>query len=105
MIFLDSQINFAMHYPGIPIIFLHAFPLNHRMWQPQMEFLQARDIGYLAPDLIADYVAQFYDRDTTPEMAEKGMAAFAQFWTNTGKIDSILAQLEKDRALIFAPAK
>jgi len=51
MIFLDSQINFAMHYPGIPIIFLHAFPLNQRMWQPQMEFLQARDIGYLAPDL------------------------------------------------------
>jgi hypothetical protein len=30
------------------------------------------------------------------------MAAFAQFWTNTGKIDSILAQLEKDRAQIFA---
>jgi multiple sugar transport system substrate-binding protein/raffinose/stachyose/melibiose transport system substrate-binding protein len=50
----------------------------------------------------ADYVAQFYDRDTTPPMAEKGMAAFAQFWTNTGKIDSILAQLEKDRAQIFA---
>jgi multiple sugar transport system substrate-binding protein/raffinose/stachyose/melibiose transport system substrate-binding protein len=50
----------------------------------------------------ADYVAQFYDRDTTPEMAEKGMAAFAQFWTNTGKIDSILAQLEKDRAQIFS---
>lgn len=50
----------------------------------------------------ADYVAQFYDRDTTPPMAEKGMAAFMQFWTNTGKIDSILAQLEKDRAQIFA---
>ena len=51
MISLDSQLNFAIHFPGIPIIFLHAFPLNHQMWQPQMEFLQARDIGYLAPDL------------------------------------------------------
>jgi multiple sugar transport system substrate-binding protein/raffinose/stachyose/melibiose transport system substrate-binding protein len=50
----------------------------------------------------ADYVAQFYDRDTTPEMAEKGMAAFQEFWANTNKIDSILAQLEKDRAQIFA---
>ncbi|PKO22814.1 MAG: sugar ABC transporter substrate-binding protein [Chloroflexi bacterium HGW-Chloroflexi-1] len=53
----------------------------------------------------ADYVAQFYDRDTTPEMAEKGMAAMQQFWTNTDKIDSILAQLEKDRAQIFAEQK
>ena len=46
----------------------------------------------------ADYVAQFYDRDTTPEMAEKGMAAFQQFWSNPDDIDNILAQLEKDRA-------
>lgn len=50
----------------------------------------------------ADYVAQFYDRDTTPEMAEKGMAAFQQFWDNPGDIDNILAQLEKDRELIFS---
>jgi multiple sugar transport system substrate-binding protein/raffinose/stachyose/melibiose transport system substrate-binding protein len=50
----------------------------------------------------ADYVAQFYDRDTTPEMAERGMAAFQQFWSNPADIDNILAQLEKDRALIFS---
>lgn len=50
----------------------------------------------------ADYVAQFYDRDTTPEMAEKGMAAMQQFWSNPGDIDNILAQLEKDRELIFS---
>lgn len=51
----------------------------------------------------SDYVAQFYDRDTTPEMAEKGMAAMQEFWADTNKIDSILTQLEKDRALIFVP--
>ena len=51
MIFIDSKINFDMHFPGIPIIFLHAFPLNHQMWQPQMEFLRAQNIGYIAPDL------------------------------------------------------
>ncbi len=50
----------------------------------------------------ADYIAQFYDRDTTPEMAEKGMAAFQAFWNDTKQIDAILAGLEKERAQIFA---
>jgi multiple sugar transport system substrate-binding protein/raffinose/stachyose/melibiose transport system substrate-binding protein len=50
----------------------------------------------------ADYIAQFYDRDTTPEMAEKGMAAFQEFTNDPTKIDQILAQLEKDRQQIFA---
>ena len=50
----------------------------------------------------ADYIAQFFDRDTTPEMAEKGMAAFQSFWNDTSQIDTILADLEKERALIFA---
>jgi ABC-type glycerol-3-phosphate transport system substrate-binding protein len=50
----------------------------------------------------ADYIAQFYDRDTTPEMAEKGMAAFQAFWNDPTQIDAILADLEKERALIFA---
>jgi len=51
----------------------------------------------------ADYVAQFYDRDTTPEMASKGMVAFQAFWADTSEanIDTILAQLEADRALLF----
>ena len=50
----------------------------------------------------ADFVAQFYDRDTTPPMADKGMNAFMAFWDNTDMIDSILEQLEKDRQEIFA---
>ncbi len=50
----------------------------------------------------ADYIAQFFDRDTTPEMAEKGMAAFQAFWNDTTQIDALLADLEKERALIFA---
>jgi ABC-type glycerol-3-phosphate transport system substrate-binding protein len=50
----------------------------------------------------ADYIAQFYDRDTTPEMAEKGMAAFQAFMDDPSKIDSILADLEKERQQIFA---
>lgn len=50
----------------------------------------------------ADYVAQFYDRDTTPEMAEKGMDAFVQFMTNPDDVDAILDALEAERQRIFA---
>ncbi len=49
----------------------------------------------------ADFVAQFYDRDTTPEMAEEGMAGFAEFWANPGAIDDILTRLEAARQEIF----
>jgi len=49
----------------------------------------------------ADYVAQFYDRDTTPEMADEGMNGFMQFWDNPDEIEEILAYLETVRAEIF----
>ncbi len=50
----------------------------------------------------ADFVAQFYDRDTTPEMADEGMNAFMEFWANPGIIADILARLEEVRLEIFA---
>lgn len=50
----------------------------------------------------ADYIAQFYDRDTVPEMAERGMAAFVEFWNNPDQVDSILDNLEAERERIFA---
>ena len=47
----------------------------------------------------ADFVAQFYDRDTTPEMADEGMNMFMAFWDDpTGDIDAKLAALEEERA-------
>jgi multiple sugar transport system substrate-binding protein/raffinose/stachyose/melibiose transport system substrate-binding protein len=48
----------------------------------------------------ADYVAQFYDRDTTPEMAERGLNAFASFFADQSEanIDALLADLEETRA-------
>ncbi len=54
-------------------------------------------------DLIqsADFVAQFYDRDTTPEMADVGMNGFMEFWDNPGNIDDILGRLEAKRAELF----
>lgn len=50
----------------------------------------------------ADFVAQFYDRDTTPEMADEGMNGFMEFWDNPGNIDDILTRLETTRQEIFA---
>ncbi len=49
----------------------------------------------------ADYVAQFYDRDTTPEMADEGMNGFMEFWDDPAGIDDILARLEQTRQEIF----
>jgi ABC-type glycerol-3-phosphate transport system substrate-binding protein len=49
----------------------------------------------------ADYVAQFYDRDTTPPMAEAGLTAFGKFWDDPSSIDQILADLEAERLRIL----
>ena len=50
--------------------------------------------------LNADVVAQFYDRDSTPEMADAGMDAFMEFWDNPEDVDDILEVLEEDRVRI-----
>jgi len=45
----------------------------------------------------ADNVLQFYDRDTTPPMADAGMDGFMLFWDDPDSIDTILADLEAER--------
>lgn len=49
----------------------------------------------------ADLVVQFYDRDTTPEMADVGMNGFMAYWDDPTAIDDILAELEAARQEIF----
>jgi len=49
----------------------------------------------------ADFVAQFYDRDTTPEMADEGMNGMMEFWDHPDRIDSILERLETVRKEVF----
>jgi multiple sugar transport system substrate-binding protein/raffinose/stachyose/melibiose transport system substrate-binding protein len=49
----------------------------------------------------ADYVAQFYDRDTTPPMAEAGMEGFMAFWSDPSSIDQVLSDLEAERQRIL----
>ena len=53
----------------------------------------------------ADLVVQFYDRDTTPEMADVGMNAMMAFWDDPFGdeiLDELLADLEAARQEIFA---
>jgi multiple sugar transport system substrate-binding protein/raffinose/stachyose/melibiose transport system substrate-binding protein len=50
----------------------------------------------------ADLVLQFYDRDTTPEMADAGMNGMMAFWDDPEAIDDILADLEAVRQEVFA---
>jgi multiple sugar transport system substrate-binding protein len=46
-------------------------------------------------------LAQFYDRDTRPEMAQIGMEGFQEFMVNPDRLDTILDRLEKARQRIF----
>jgi multiple sugar transport system substrate-binding protein len=45
--------------------------------------------------------AQFYDRDTDPEMAQIGMRGFQEFLTHPLRADAILQRLDVARARIF----
>jgi multiple sugar transport system substrate-binding protein len=45
-------------------------------------------------------IMQFFDRDTDPVLAEKGMNAFVEFMMHPEKLDEILAALEKERLSI-----
>lgn len=50
----------------------------------------------------SDYIAQFYDRDTHPDMAERGMNAFIEFWNNPDDLDGILDRLDEERQRVYA---
>ena len=50
----------------------------------------------------ADYIAQFYDRDTPEELAGRGMDAFVEFMANPGALDRILADLQREAERVFA---
>lgn len=49
----------------------------------------------------SDGVIGFYDRDTNPEMANKGMNGFVQFMMYPEMLDQILDSLENDRKRIY----
>ncbi|WP_429365562.1 ABC transporter substrate-binding protein [Paraburkholderia sp. MM5496-R1] len=46
-------------------------------------------------------IAQFYDRDMQKEMADEGMKAMQQFYSDPSQLDSVLAHLEATRKRIY----
>ena len=63
---------------------------------PTDKFLKA------GSDMLSTSVtAQFYDRDTTPEMASAGMKGMVEFMLDPSKVDDILEDLEDAREEIF----
>ncbi len=46
-------------------------------------------------------IAQFYDRDTNPEMARAGMEGFQEFMVNPDRRDRILERLDRTRQRIY----
>ncbi|AME27250.1 MULTISPECIES: ABC transporter substrate-binding protein [Burkholderiaceae] len=46
-------------------------------------------------------IAQFYDRDMTKEMADEGMKAMQQFYSDPSQLDSVLGRLEQTRKRIY----
>lgn len=50
----------------------------------------------------ADLVLQFYDRDTTPEMADVGMNGLMSYWDDPAVVDDVLAAMEETRLEVFA---
>jgi multiple sugar transport system substrate-binding protein len=49
----------------------------------------------------ADGLAQFYDRDTNPEMAAVGMEGFQEFMVNPDRRQAILERVDAERQTIF----
>ncbi len=84
---VQSKLNIAMS----------NLPPNKRAKPKQDRFMEAGAKVLAA----AGGVAQFYDRDTKPEMAKIGMKGFQEFMDRPERLDKILANLEKARKRIF----
>lgn len=81
---------------------LGRLPVHSKVDQSLFTPMQQKGIELIQG---ADLVVQFYDRDTTPEMADVGMNAMMAFWDdpyNDEALDELLAELEASRQEIFA---
>ncbi len=76
---------------------LGQLPTNEDAVRPDGEFLAAGEalLGEAAA------LAQFYDRDATPEMAQIGMLGFRKFMEEPERLDPILERLEIERRRIY----
>jgi multiple sugar transport system substrate-binding protein len=51
----------------------------------------------------ADGLAQYFDRDTSEDLANVAMKGFQEFMLNPERLDTILAGIERARTRIYGP--
>ncbi len=73
-------------------------PSNNQAAEPQDPISK---VGFHTLSSTTGGIAQFYDRDMTKEMADEGMKAMQQFYSDPTQIDSILQHLEATRKRIY----
>ncbi len=89
------------------------------MGRPDIQTTLNQGLGYIAPNIKAEPsenyftrvgsetlreaqgISQFYDRDTSKEMASAGIKLFSEFLL-TGDVDATLNELEKVRKKCFS---
>jgi pimeloyl-ACP methyl ester carboxylesterase len=85
---------------GLPVLLVHAFPMDSSMWEPQLEALGDR-FRFLAPDLKG-----FGGSDAPDDRAEYSMDAWADdlnaFLDEVGAGDIVLAGLSMGGYISFA---
>ncbi len=83
---------------------LKRLPLRNDIPTDNFDAAQKKGLELLSK---TDVLAQFFDRDTTPEMYEKAYNGFASFYADQSEknIDAILADLENTRAQLAAEAQ
>lgn len=73
-------------------------PSNNQAPEPQDPISK---VGFKTLSGTTGGIAQFYDRDMTKEMADEGMEAMQQFFSDPTQLDSILQRLENTRKRIY----
>lgn len=73
-------------------------PSNNQAAEPQDPISK---VGFHTLSTTTGGIAQFYDRDMTKEMADEGMKAMQQFYSDPTQLDSILQRLEATRKRIY----
>lgn len=68
-----------------PVVLLHAFPMNHKMWAPQVRFLSEKGISSIAPDL--------------PGFGNSGLAEADSMQAYAKRVNYILEQLNVEKAI------
>jgi multiple sugar transport system substrate-binding protein len=73
-------------------------PSNNKAPEPQDPIAK---VGFQTLSGTTGGIAQFYDRDMTKEMADEGMKAMQQFFSDPTQLDAILQRLEQTRKRIY----